>query len=473
MKRILITLSGAVLIMIGLLLPTSAVYAANLVADGDMERGDLLEWRHYGNRNLFTYEKSNSQKVSGNQSMYIDTFTTNRNGGIQKYALHDTPVPVQAGKTYRYSFSYYLERGSLRTALGIRSSNRDFEGNVTALGGPIGQWHTYTRDFTVPDDFIADFRVVFNARRAQVYIDDVSIVEINQAQANAGGGENQANLGTLEGEQGYTAPVIEPIIPGLSTDEENPSIMIDGGKDMVGSNDVTLTFNVTHVQSVAISNHKDFPNLRYQALQEEMPWTLLEGNGERTVYVKFRSETGHAVYADATVTVDPASYTLPQAENANGSNNGVGGSPIPGPLFVLHDLYRLSCPLPIGNVYENIDTNTYFYVTPACTKRIFDSKNVLESYGDLLGRPFLTTSPILDRIPSDIVALMPWGPAFTPNDGDLVKLANDPRVFLLQDGKRYWIASEDVFLERNYQWHAIAEVDIKTLDQFSYAGTIQ
>ena len=40
-------------------------------------------------------------------------------------------------------------------------------------------WHQFSREFTIPNDFAGDFRIVINTRNADAYIDDVQVIEKN------------------------------------------------------------------------------------------------------------------------------------------------------------------------------------------------------------------------------------------------------------------------------------------------------
>jgi len=73
----------------------------------------------------------------------------------------------------------------------------------------------------------------------------------------------------------------------------NTTISIAGGASQTESREVTLTLGATDVTLMSISNYANFSDasswLTYQATKS---WTLLAGEGTKTVYAKFRSSSG-------------------------------------------------------------------------------------------------------------------------------------------------------------------------------------
>lgn len=142
----------------------------NVVTDGNMELNDLNPWIKWGSPGVL--QKSLLESVSPVRSLYVDT-RVSLGGGVQQLA-----IPVRAGKSYRLSFRYKLLSGNLRQLLGIKTSNSDFEGKPFSTVQAGGAWQLRTRDFTVPQNFVGDFRLVFTLRAGEVFLDDVSIVEL-------------------------------------------------------------------------------------------------------------------------------------------------------------------------------------------------------------------------------------------------------------------------------------------------------
>ncbi len=142
----------------------------SLVTDGTMEALDLSSWQNWGVPNI--KEKTRAQASSGAQSLHVDA-RIGGGGGVQQ-----TNVQVQAGKTYRLLYKYKLLSGELRTNLGIATSNTDFEAKGAVLNSVSQSWQTYSRIFTMPQNFVNDFRVVFPLRAGEVYIDDVLLEEV-------------------------------------------------------------------------------------------------------------------------------------------------------------------------------------------------------------------------------------------------------------------------------------------------------
>jgi len=153
--------------------------ARPVVCDGDMELNDYVpgrvgttNWVQWGNPN--TLSKQTYFGLSGTHSLYVNSLE--RGAGVQQ-----TNIGVEAGKSYRFSFHYRLESGEIRPRLGVNDSNSDFEGRYDKITSDIhsGDWSEYSREFTVPENFSGDFRVVISGVDAEFYIDDVQVTELD------------------------------------------------------------------------------------------------------------------------------------------------------------------------------------------------------------------------------------------------------------------------------------------------------
>ncbi|KKQ28058.1 MAG: hypothetical protein US42_C0002G0013 [Candidatus Magasanikbacteria bacterium GW2011_GWC2_37_14] len=65
--------------------------------------------------------------------------------------------------------------------------------------------------------------------------------------------------------------------------------------------------------------------------------------------------------------------------------------------------------------------------------------------------------------------------AFSINNtlhGALVKIPNDPKVYILLNNKKYWIKSENIFNSLKYPWNWIENIDVELLNKYETAGEI-
>jgi hypothetical protein len=140
-----------------------------LIADGDMESPE--SWPRYGNPD--TLEKTTDFAVSGTQSLKILTNTPeNPRGGTQV-----VNVPVKKSTWYRLTGKIKVDAGSASVLVGINSSNSDFEGKKETFTTEPG-FQDIERDFRVPDNFDGGLRLVISTRNAEVYLDDINLVEL-------------------------------------------------------------------------------------------------------------------------------------------------------------------------------------------------------------------------------------------------------------------------------------------------------
>jgi hypothetical protein len=119
---------------------------------------------------------------------------------------------------------------------------------------------------------------------------------------------------------------------GPSISSPNPpqvtsqSVIINNGDVQATSREVTLTLSAENAVQMAISNSADFTDVGWEDYATSTIWTLTEGDGEKTVYVKFRSPDGNVseVVSDTIIlvtSVDQAtldSYVTSDLYRANG-----------------------------------------------------------------------------------------------------------------------------------------------------------
>ena len=67
---------------------------------------------------------------------------------------------------------------------------------------------------------------------------------------------------------------------------------------------------------------------------------------------------------------------------------------------------------------------------------------------------------------------MPLGPQYRVKTGDLLKRADDPKVYFIVENKKYWIRSETVFYHLGHNWDQVKTVDTEVLDNREEGGTI-
>jgi hypothetical protein len=135
----------------------------NLIVDGDFEMGNMNSWLRYGTPSLI--EKSWDQTV-GSRVLHILAGS----GGVQQ-----TNIPVVAGRTYELRYDVKVVRGTLSVRLGNKNSNFDFQG-AQQVERSSAAYVTRTRRFVAPVS--TDFRLVMAVRNADVFMDNISIVEV-------------------------------------------------------------------------------------------------------------------------------------------------------------------------------------------------------------------------------------------------------------------------------------------------------
>ncbi|MFH1150408.1 MAG: hypothetical protein V1748_08030 [Actinomycetota bacterium] len=83
------------------------------------------------------------------------------------------------------------------------------------------------------------------------------------------------------------------------TEPPNGTVLINGGASVTGTPEVTLDLTVNDafydesMLEMAISNYSDLHDATWQPFSSTSAWSLLDGTGNRTVYVRFRDPLGN------------------------------------------------------------------------------------------------------------------------------------------------------------------------------------
>ncbi len=471
--------------------PNTAL-GTNILSDGDMEAMTLEPWRRYGQPQIL--EKSQALATEGLQSMHVKSSEVNGRGGFQQLG-----IPVEAGKTYTLSFDYFIVTGHFNTWLGIKNSNGAFDGRVDSLIIP-DSWQQYSREFTVPLDFTDDFRLMFNTQNSELYIDTLQIQEVIAPEEEIEEPENppeeqdpteeqpeepveepqenpeeqpeqevpeqelpQENENNSEegSHGGNSTPEVPRELPPLNFDSLNfptNTIVINNGETETATRTIDLHFRIDGVTDFALSTSTAFDNILFRVFATTTSWELSSGNGEKYFFVHFRTKQGYIV-------------TLPQKIVLNEIvNSESGGYIIPPQPEEIPSVKN--CPLFQRRAYR-LEDGKEFYITPACTKREFKNNYVFHSYRDSLRPVHNTTLEKLNEVADDTeYYLMPLGPQYRVKTGDLLKRADDPKVYFIVENKKYWIRSETVFYHLGHNWDQVKTVDTKVLDNLEEGGTI-
>jgi len=105
----------------------------------------------------------------------------------------------------------------------------------------------------------------------------------------------------------------------------NASVIINAGASCTATSATTLSLSVSSASDVMVSNYADFSGASWVPHSAtSMPWTLLSGDGTRTVYVRFKqSDTLGSTVSDSIVVDDANDCVTPPATPPG------GGSPTP------------------------------------------------------------------------------------------------------------------------------------------------
>lgn len=297
------------------------------------------------------------------------------------------------------------------------------------------------------------------------------------------------------------------------TTPSNTSITINNDAATTSSREVTLNLTATNASLMLISNNSDFSDVTvWEDFAESKSWTLTEGEGEKTVHVKFRSSSG----GESSVVSDSITYS-PPAVSEVGEEEEEPTSPAvtleegslvkepgkPSVYLVENGLLR---PIPNANIFEanNFDWNSIIEVSLSGYE-IGEDLGYPEDYDFTDGmlvkgssanvyvisngqRRWIQTEEIFNalgykwskvhNISDAKLGTYPEGNYITSSDshpdGTLIKYATSTKVYLIEAGKKRWIVSEEAFNNAGYDWDNIIEVpDTETYpDGDNIGGTV-
>ena len=98
----------------------------------------------------------------------------------------------------------------------------------------------------------------------------------------------------ISGGGGFVPPTPPQIVPDPSPEhpEIPKSLIINNNNAYANSLNVILTLSAQNAFQMAISNYSDFAGVSWEDYNILKNWNLTEGEGKKTIYAKFRSESG-------------------------------------------------------------------------------------------------------------------------------------------------------------------------------------
>ncbi|MFB6226457.1 MAG: Kazal-type serine protease inhibitor [Candidatus Paceibacteria bacterium] len=81
-------------------------------------------------------------------------------------------------------------------------------------------------------------------------------------------------------------------------------LVINGGDQSTNNRDVTLKFSVKNVDKVAVSESKNFSNFSTIPQDDKMSYQLSSGEGQKTVYAKFKDSQGNSLTASDSIQLE-------------------------------------------------------------------------------------------------------------------------------------------------------------------------
>lgn len=233
------------------------------------------------------------------------------------------------------------------------------------------------------------------------------------------------------------------------------TVSINGGVATTASLTVTLTLGATNATQVLVGNSTAFTDLTsWVPLTATMSWTLPAGAGEKTVYAKFRSSSGaeSAVVKD-TITVLAGAVAQP--------------TPTPSPVAVVPPVTAPPATAPAtqiapGTLVKEAGKPAVYLVVDG-TRRVFRNADIFLAHGYQWSQV---------QTVANLTGVSAGDPVDYPVVPGMLVKGLSPKVYLIAGGKRRWITNEQVFTGLGYPWSAIRVLFDDTLDRIPEGESI-
>lgn len=249
-------------------------------------------------------------------------------------------------------------------------------------------------------------------------------------------------------------------------------ITINNGGGQTSSNNVVLTLTAKNAASMIFSNSMDFNNSIWVDYATTRNWTLISGDGEKRVYVKFSgSSSEESMIISDTITL-AGTGIAPQPTPTPVPTTTGGGSPA-------NTSQPAVTPSPTGALAPSLEGKL---VKDQKKSSVFIIENgKLRPY--LNGKIFLSYGKSFDNVISADISSYPVGEAISlfPDSynftcGQLVKASN-AKVYIVSrcdEGEKKeitWVETESVFLAGGWKFNNLNYISDAKKSEFSEIGS--
>jgi len=134
---------------------------------------------------------------------------------------------------------------------------------------------------------------------------------------------------------------------------------------------------------------------------------------------------------------------------------------------------KVDCPLEVEKSYKVPTSISVYYLSSDCKKRPIKNVQVFFSYFNSWNDVQETGLQNINAIENHPLGFVPFGPKYKPQSGSLIKTVDDPKGYFLSDGRRYGIASAEIFTQMGFSWNWIEDVTPELLQLYDYGGDIK
>jgi len=442
---------------------TNPVLPTSVTATVNGQTAAIVSWSANGNPAGTTYVVGNNKSTALNQTttstkVVVTGLTPNTDYYFKVKA-------ISASGNTSQDTAYTDDTSQITTAAQTQAATMTLApGDAAASFQFAGRQDNHTAQIEQIRTVLGRLKALLRLHSVDVTVDLAAGESQNVDLSGNGSNDTTVTMNSVSAENGasFTLSSIPQGSSGVFTNlpkvtnTETKALLINNGSLTTNSTKVQLNFNITNSELMAVSNDPEFKDISFEKYNSTKDWTLSEGNGLKTVFVKFRSAEGGTIIYSAQITLIGQSFDDTNSPSILNQNTNTTEKTNPN-----------NCKLTPGQAYKGNNSPVVYYITNDCTKQKIGNEKNYFSYFSNWSEVKTIDATELNKVSLDKNKETAWGPKYDPKYGALVKTLNDPKVYLLLNDSKYWITSEKVFETLRYSWNWIEQVSQELLNKYT------
>lgn len=127
-----------------------------------------------------------------------------------------------------------------------------------------------------------------------------------------------------------------------------------------------------------------------------------------------------------------------------------------------------TCPLDSNTAYAATESRAVYMVTDTCERKIFTNPAVYFSYFESWDDIHRVDETVVASVPLALDQMIPYGPLATFQNGSILKVPDDAKVYVLIQKELHWISTEEVYRAYGFTFDKVEIVTQELVDTFEF-----